>query len=168
MRSLLFVSAFLSMQVSAADFRVADFGAPCAGIAEREESLGSSSIGWNPSGPEFLAFKGAEFGREVAILYLCPKGALFAGNYFFPNERFDDALKSLRSVYDELVSKYGKPYLDNTPWQGDADPRGFQSDPRRYMVTWRAARVRTTLSVMPEDKSELAWHVFVVVGQNKT
>lgn len=168
MRCLPLVFVFLSMQVTAADFRVADFGAPCAGIGEREEALGSSSIAWNPSGPEFRAFKGTEFGREVSILYLCPKGALFTGNYFFRNETFDDALKTLRSVYDKLISTYGTPYLDNTPWQSDADPRGVQSDSRRYMVTWRAARVKTTITVMPEDTSELAWHVFVVVGQNKT
>ena len=167
MRRLLIASALISVQVTAADFRVANFGEPCVGIREREEARGSAPIAWSPSRPEFIAFKGTEFGREVSILYLCPKGALFTGNYFLNNENFDDALKTLRLIYDKFFSERGVPYFDTTPWQADADPRGVQSDPRKYMVTWRDTHVRTTISVMPADKSEKAWHVFIIVGQDK-
>jgi hypothetical protein len=167
MRGLLIASALISGQLSAADFRVANFGESCVGITEREEALGSAPIAWNPSRPELIAFRGAEFDREVSILYLCPKGALFTGNYFLKNENLDDALKTLRFIYDKLFSERGVPYFDTTPWQADADPRGVQPDPRKYMVTWRDAHVRTTIMVMPADRSEKAWHVFIVVGQDK-
>lgn len=167
MRRILMASALISMQVTAADFRAANFGEPCVGIREREEALGSASIAWNPSRPEFIAFKGVEFDREVSILYLCPRGALFTGNYFLKNESFDDALKTLRLIYDKFFAERGVPYFDTTPWQTDADPRGVQPDPHKYTVTWRDTHVRTTIMVMPADKSEKAWHVFIVVGQDK-
>jgi hypothetical protein len=165
MRWILLSSICFSTQVAAADFRVADFGASCAGIGEREQALGSRPVAWGRPGPEFKGFKGEAFGREVSILYLCPKDVLCTGNYLFPWESFDEALKSLRSVYDDLATKYGSPFVDTTPWQPDADPRFVWPDPRGYRATWRAAGIGTTISVMPKDKSESAWQVFVVVSQ---
>ena len=158
----------ISVQAFGADFRVLDFGRSCTSVREREEGLGSKQIAWNPSGAEFLAFEAQEFDRQVSILYFCPKGSLFTGNYFFPLEDLDAALRSLRAVYDNLNSLHGRPFLDSTPWEKYADPRFVMADPRKYTVTWRASRIRTTISLAPgHDRSDSTWQVFVVLGRNK-
>jgi hypothetical protein len=167
MRRIVLVLATFCLPAAAADFRAADFGASCADIAERETQLGSTPISWNPSGPEFVAFRGKAFDREVAILYLCPKDTFFTGNYIFPDENLEQAVRSLRSVYDKLTDRYGAPYLDATPWQAGADPRGVQPDSRKYMVNWRDARVSTTISVMSRDNASSKWHVLVVAIRNR-
>jgi hypothetical protein len=168
MRWLVITLTLMAARVYGADFRVLDFEETCAHAGQREGALGSRQIGWNPSGPEYLAFQAQEFERQVSVLYFCPKGVLFTGNYFFPTEGFDDALESFRSLYDSLNSTYGEPFLDNTPWQRNSDRRFVSPDPHRYMVTWKSSRVQTTMSVMRgHDKSDSTWHVFVVVRKNK-
>src|SRR6188508_989932 len=168
MRWLVITLTLMAARACGADFRVLDFEETCANARQREEALGSKPIGWNPPGPEYVAFQAQEFERDVSILYFCPKGALLTGNYFFPTESFEEALKSLRSLYDNLSSTYGEPFVDNTPWQRVADPRFVSSDPHKYMVTWKSTRVRTSISVMPgHDEASSTWHVFVIVAKNK-
>ena len=164
------MAILLVAPVHAADFRVLDFGSPCDSIRALEEAQNSVPIPWTHSEDEgWHAFRGRAFDREVSILYLCVSGNLCTGNYFLPDESFDDALKSLRSVYDSLNSTHGEPFLDNTPWQKDADPRFVSRDPQRYMVTWKSSRVRTTIAVMPgPDDSDTTWHVFVVVARSRS
>jgi hypothetical protein len=159
----------MAARVYGADFRVLDFEETCAHADQREEALGSTRIGWNPSGPEYVAFQAQEFERQVSVLYFCPKGVLFTGNYFFPTESTEEALKSLQFLYDSLNSTYGEPFLDNTPWQKYSDLRFVSPDPQRYMVTWKSSRVQTTMSLVPgDDKSDSTWHVLVIVRKNKS
>jgi hypothetical protein len=170
MRIAMVTAILLVSPVHAADFRALDFGTPCDSIGALEKAQNSVPIPWTHSEEEgWHAFRGRAFDREVSILYLCVNGHLCTGNYYFPLESFDGALKSLRFAYDSLNSTHGAPFLDNTPWQKDADPRFVSPDPQRYMVTWQSSRVRTTIAVMPgPDNSDSTWHVFVVVAQNKS
>jgi hypothetical protein len=168
MRQFFLVFSLLMAPAMASDFRVLDFGQSCDGVREREEALGSASIVWNPSKPELIAFTGQEFHRDVSIVYLCPRGSLLAGNYLFPTESLDDALKSLRSIYDTFLAEYGLPWMDNTAWQHEPpDPRAIQADPRKYSVYWQLDGILTLLSVMPVDESQGAWHVVVRVHRPK-
>jgi hypothetical protein len=165
--------ALLASPADAADFRVLDFGSPCDSIRELEGAQGSIPIPWTHSEAEgWYGFRGRAFGREVSILYLCVNGHLCTGNYLFPFEEPDQAVESYRGVYEDLVSRYGKPFVDNTPWQHgvpEKDQRFIASDPRRYMTSWRTSGVRTTLSLMPNsDSSGPALQVFVVVSRIRT
>jgi hypothetical protein len=169
-RIAIVTSVLLASPAHAADFRGSDLGSPCDSIKANEEAQNSTLIPWTPSEKEgFFAFKGRAFDREVTVLYLCYKGILRTGNYYFPLEPFDDALSSFKSVYESLTLTHGVPVLDNTPWQKDADPRWVSSDPHRYYVTWHTPRVRTTIAVMPgHDNLDSTWHVFVIFSQNES
>jgi hypothetical protein len=104
-------------------------------------------------------------------MYLCPEGLLYSGNYFFPSEPLDVAVRSYRSMYDLFISIYGAPFLDNTPWQvggSTPDKRIINPDPRKYMVYWKAARLRTNLILsasLPSEES--GWRVAIVISENK-
>ena len=169
MRTAIVIATLLVSPAHAAEFRVLDFGSPCDSIRALEEAQASVAIPWNHSIAEgFHAFRGRAFDREVSIVYLCVNGHLCTGNYFFPNESFDDALKSLRSVYDALTVTHGDSFFDTTPWQKDPDPRAVSPDPKRYMVTWKKAGVRTAISIMPDGESPgSTWRVLVVVSRDK-
>jgi len=166
-RWLMTLSVASASPALANDFRVLDWGESCAPVLEREKVMGSKPLAWNPSGPEYLAFEDEAFGKRLSILYFCPRGALFSGNYFFPPESFDGALGSLRLVYDELTSRYGLPWLDTTPWQPNQDPRAVAAGPSQYMVTWVHSRTRTSISVKQIiDAPGATWRVFVVATEN--
>jgi hypothetical protein len=102
------------------------------------------------------------------ITYFCLKGTLFSGNYYFPVEQLDAAVNSYRAAYDLLVSMYGAPLVDNSPWQvgtSSKDPRAIASDPREYMTAWKTPRSNATISLMPNFPSEsLGRRVFIVVS----
>lgn len=166
MRWLYLCFLLVSAKTLAQDFRVLDFGSPCAPIAELEEALGSRQVPWSVSGPDLKTFEGRAFGRDVFIIYLCKKGLLFTGNYRFPKENFDDAFETLRKTYETLVSTYGVPTLDTSPWQFGAmlkDPR-LISNERKYMTSWLTRPVSTTVALMLDgDEAGANWQVIVVV-----
>ena len=112
-------------------------------------------------------FKGREYNRDLTILYDCSPGSLLAGNYFFPSEPADAAARSYRSVYDILISVYGAPALDTTPWQVGGsipDKRIVASDPRKYMTVWWKGHLSLHLGFSPNLPSESpglrVWGVF--------
>lgn len=156
----------------AGDFRGFDLGSSCAPVREREEVQGSVQIPWKKlDGGDLHAFRGRAFDRELSIVYFCMDGHLYSGNYFFPNESLDEAVASFRAVYESLVSTYGTPFIDNSPWQygqQTKDPRSIASDPRRYYVSWRAWGIWATASLMPDrDDAGDDRHVFVVITRDK-
>jgi hypothetical protein len=131
-RWLILAIVVLHAPARAADFRTSDFGKPCAGLAEREAALGSEPIQWRKVSPHLHAFQAVVFGHETSVVYLCTNGLLRTGNYFFSKQNKADALKTLRAVYDGMVSTYGVPSLDRTPWQyGEAEINliGSQTNP---------------------------------------
>jgi len=67
------ISALLATSAFASDFRVLDFGSPCAEAVELEEALGAEPIP-SQSGPNQQTFRGRVFDHEATILYLCPDG----------------------------------------------------------------------------------------------
>jgi hypothetical protein len=162
----------LSAPVCAADFRALDIGDACASVQAKEEIRGSVAIPWKQlSGADTYAFRGRDFDRDLTITYFCPKGALFSGNYYFPVEQFDAVVNSYHKAYDLMISRYGTPFVDNSPWQLGAqerDPRWIASDPRKYMTSWKTTRVFATMSLMQSFESEgPGWRVFVVVSRLK-
>ena len=74
-------------------------------------------------------------------------------------------------MYDLFVSTYGAPFVDNTPWQiggSTPDKRIISPDPRKYMVYWKTARLRTHLDLAPNLPTEKpGWRVVVVISANK-
>jgi hypothetical protein len=88
MLASLFTMIVIAAPVSAADFRTLNFGAPCDGARAREQARGSVSIPWKRvEGSDAYAFRGSDFGRDLTVMYLCSKGTLFSGNYFFRVEQ---------------------------------------------------------------------------------
>jgi len=83
MRWLLIATLLLATQLQAADFRTSDFGDSCPLIPNREAALGNEPIKWHGDDPNIRAFKAREFGRDVSVVYVCLKGVLRLGNYFF-------------------------------------------------------------------------------------
>ena len=170
MRGFLVTAALISWPVCAADFRGVDLGSSCAPVHDLEKEQGSVPIKWREiEGGELHAFNGREFDRDVTILYFCIDGHLFTGNYYFPLEDLDRAVKSFGEAHDSFEAMYGQPFLDTSPWafrtDPDLDPRAVSSDPTRYMTTWKTSRVRVTVSLMPrDDKPDPKWQVFIVVS----
>lgn len=162
--------------VSAADFRALDLGATCDGVKAREQARGSISIPWKKiAGADAYAFRARDFGRDLILVYFCPKGVLFSGNYLFPVEHLQEASTSYHNAYDLLVSRYGAPFFDNTPWQVGRSTSEVQKrqrfislDPRKYMTAWKTQRVFVTMDMMPSRQSERrGWRAFVVIGPIK-
>jgi hypothetical protein len=156
----------------AADFRTLDFGATCESVQAHEQARGSVAIPWGKiSGADVYAFRGRDYDRDLILMYFCPKGALFSGNYYFPVEQIETAVTSYRNTYDLLVSVYGAPFIDNTPWQvggSTKDERVINSDSRKYMTSWSTPRLHATISIMPSQESEgPGWRVFVVISPVK-
>lgn len=158
---------FLSQVAAAGIFRVAELGESCASIPDQEMAAGSHRIPWENESRAFIAFQTELMGEQVAVVYLCRDGLLFTENYYFPNREADESLGEFRKVYDALTSRYGAAWLDNTPWQSNADPRAIEKDPKRYYVTWRNPEVRITIALMPRDNTPTSKrHVFVIVSAN--
>lgn len=164
--------ALLSAPVAAADFRTLNFGDSCADVEGKERALGAVAVPWKQiSGADIYAFKIREYDRDLVMTYFCPKGKFFTGNYSYPIEQLDDAVKSYRGAYDWLISTYGAPFLDASPWQVGADSKEsgrIASDPKKYMTDWRTARLSITMMIAPNLPAEPpGWRVFIVVGERK-
>ena len=166
----LIATILVSAPVVAADFRTLDIGAQCDSVPAREQARGSVAIPWGEvSGADVYAFKARDYDRDLVLMYFCPKGSLFSGNYFFPVEKLEKAVTSFHNAYDLLVSVYGAPFIDNTPWQaGEStkDERFVSAEPRKYMASWRTPRLHVAMSIMPSHASEgPGWRVFVVISR---
>lgn len=161
--------------VGAADFRTLDVGATCDGVPAREQARGSVSIPWQEiSGADVYAFRGRDFGRDLTLMYFCPNGTLFTGNYLFPYEQLKTAVTSYHHAYDLLLSRYGAPFFDNTPWQFGRSTsevrkhlRFISQDPRKYMTAWKTTRLFIDMAMMPNRESEGRWRLTVVIGPIK-
>jgi hypothetical protein len=156
----------ISVPVNAAAFVAWTFGPTCAGVQAREQ-------GTEITGAGAYAFKGQAFARGLTVKYLCGKTGwpLFIGNYLFAIEPLQKAVTSYHNVYDRLISIYGAPYLDTTPWQVGArtkDPRNIEPDPRKYGTYWKTPRLLVNLVMVRSYKSKVrGWRAFVVISRNK-
>lgn len=171
MRWLLVLTLLLAAQLQAADFRTTDFGDSCALIANREAALGNEPIKWGEDNANVRAFKAHEFGRDVPVVYVCLKGVLRLGNYFFPQQEKDAALETLRATYDGLISTYGVPFLDSTPWQygeGTIHPWVVASEPQGYRASWKTPTISFYTALMLRgDQAGPNWGVIVVFSKNE-
>lgn len=164
MRCLACLALVLHFQVAVAGvFRVAELGGSCSSIPDREIGAGSHQIPWKVDEPGFIAFRTRLMGEEVTVVYLCRNGLLATENYFFPQRQFDASLEEFRKVYDALTARFGAAWLDNTPWQSDADPRWVVKDPRKYYVTWRNPEVRINIAIMPRDFTQVSQHHVLLI-----
>jgi hypothetical protein len=170
MRTILVVIVLFAGLASGADFRTLDFGDPCATVRDRELALGSTQMTWSGISPYVYAFRGQEFGREVQISYFCyPHESLSVGNYFIPERNLDDAVRSYREAYTNLIARLGNPGMDNTPWQKGAEKNHIPvpSDQSKYFVAWRSQRMYTALSLLGSGDDTSAWKVAIAVSLNK-
>ena len=153
----------------AADFRTLNFGDTCNATSAAESARGSSPIQW--SRENVYALKGRDFDRDLTFTYFCPKGVLFSGNFYFPVEEPVIAVSSYHSAYDFLISTYGAPFVDNTPWHvgsGTKDPRTVPSDPRNYLTSWRTARANVAMMLVPQGEGGNAgWQLSIAVIRPK-
>ena len=166
MHRLLILILLFSAKAMAVDFRTLDFGQSCADVSALEKEKGSKGIPWSGEPKELIAFKGNFFGTDATILYFCPGGVLFTGNYFFPHGSLEEAVRAFHKIYDQVNSTYGEPAGDPTPWQKNADPRWVLKDPERWIVDWRTERQFVTLSIRKKEQPSTIWDVFLVIGRN--
>jgi hypothetical protein len=162
----------IAAPADAADFRTLDLGAPCDAAPAREQARGSVAIPWKKiPGADVYAFTGRDYDRDLVVMYFCPQGTLFSGNYFFPIEQPEKAVTSYRGVYDLLIAVYGAPFVDNTPWQvggSTKDERVINPDPWMYMTAWRTPRLNINMAITQGQESEgPGWRVFVVISRLK-
>lgn len=165
-----FALALLSTSVGATDFRTLNFGDLCAGVEAKEKALGSVAVpSKQMAGADIYAFQVREYDRDVFMTYFCPKGKLFTGNYSFPIERFDDAVKSYRHTYDWLVSIYGTPGLDSTTRRVETDAKHSGAgapDPTNYGAAWQTPRASISLLIVANQPGEVnGWRILVVIGR---
>jgi hypothetical protein len=144
-----------------------DFGASCADVPAQEAALGAKEVKPRVEDMGLLAFEGKAFDRRADFTYLCPKGALIAGDYYLLSQPLPDAIASYEAIHKQLSTIYGAPFLDNSPWmQPYIDSRWLEKNPLRYMTTWRTPRVSVTtvfLPSLPEQPS--GWRVAIHFGQ---
>jgi hypothetical protein len=163
MRSITLLLILFSLSAGAADFRALDIGDSCAPIAAWEAAHSSTPTPWKAApGLEVLAFEVDQFDRRILANYLCTKGVLLAGNYYFAVEPLEQAVETYREVYSRFLVEYGAPFSDSSPWNPRGGPEAVSPDPRRYMTSWRTARVQTVINVMPNWPTESSgWRLFV-------
>jgi hypothetical protein len=161
-----FLLALIAVSAEGADFRAPDIGQSCATVVEWEIAHGSTPVPWTTvPGAETYAFRVRQFDRDILAQYVCVKGNLLAGNYLFPVESLDQAVDSYREIHSRLLAVYGIPSADNSPWSDNVDSRVTSLYPQQYMTIWIAARETSTISLMPNKKSEsVGWRVFLVIG----
>jgi hypothetical protein len=170
MKSCLVLLLIIAARADAADFRVLNIGDACVGVEAKEAALGSKAVPRNDT-PRTVAyaFEAKEFGRDLVVLYLCSEGRLYSGNYRLPLEELDDAVKSFRSVHDELSEKYGTPFLDSSPWhvRDVTQPAIISSQPSEYSTDWKTPRVYAHLMIVQgrqPNGSLGGWKVALVIG----
>ena len=154
----------LSAPASAADFRTLNFGDPCGRVEEKELGLGPISL-LRKDTPGVHPLQVREYDRDLFTTYFCPTGNLFTGNYSLQIEQFDDAVKTYRHTYGRPVSMSGSPVLDSPSSLVGTDTKSLVGGPDRtkYSAAWRTSRAFVTLSIMPNEPSEVnGWRVFSV------
>jgi hypothetical protein len=164
MRKCLLTLVILALPVSAADFRVVDFGASCDSIRDLEKATGSREASWPGLSPDVPGFIGQLFDREVTITYFCYHGKFTVGNYFFAWQSPDDAVQTFHYAYDKLVLENGAPYTDLTPWRVSAS-RSISIQPNilKYRADWLNERVHTTILLRAsDDGSPAKWQVTIL------
>jgi hypothetical protein len=168
MRTILFLLASFAAHAGAADFRTLDMGANCNSVSALEKAKGSTPVpSGSMEGSKTYGFKGKAFDRKATFAYFCMKGILRAGFINLPDEDLSLTVESLHEMHDRLISTYGTPVTDNTPWPiGDApkDPKSVTPDSRRYSASWKTERVDVVI-VMERSGSvdeEDWWHVHVL------
>lgn len=155
---------FVSAPIKATDFHTNP--GVCNSAQARKQGREIESAG-------AYAFRGRAFARGLTVKYLCANTGwpLFVGNYLFPIEPLEKAVVSYHNVYDRLVSIYGAPYLDTTPWQVGArtkDQRNIDPDPRKYGAYWKTPRWLVNLVMIRSYRSRVrGWRPFVVISRNK-
>jgi hypothetical protein len=158
----------ISAPAGAADFGGSDFGAPCDAAIAHERARGSLAIPWNTiPAADIYVFSGREYNRDLGITYFCPKGTLARVNYLFPIEHPEKTISSYRDVYDVLISVYGAPFFDTTPWQvggNTKDPSVISPDPQKYMTSWRTPLLDVNMTIGLDSESQ-GWRVLVVMDQ---
>ena len=167
MKKLFLFFLLLSSTAFSKDFRTIDIGEPCKNVPKLEKALSTERIAWSGSAKERIAFKGEFAGIDTYILYFCPGGSLFTGNYLFENKSLEESLIIYRKIYDHLISTYGEARIDPTPWKKNVDPRWVTPDPREYLTWWKTDRLSITLSIHEENQKSDGWGVFVAIGPNK-
>jgi hypothetical protein len=96
----------------AADFRVADFNAPCTDIPALEKTRGTTALSEElPSGFE-LAFHGREMDRDVVIGYACRDGRFFRGAYIFAAPDEATATAIYKALKARTTKELGPPSYD--------------------------------------------------------
>ena len=167
MRFATLILFLLSAPGLASDFRTLDFGASCADVVVQEIALGSKQVPPRVEGMGILAFKGQGFDRQLDFTYFCPKGVLFAGDYYFPSQPLSDSFVTYETVYKALSAMYGAPVLDNSPLkQPSLGSRWLEEDPFKYMTTWNTPRVSVATILLRSFPEEPAgWRVAVHFGQ---
>ena len=139
--------------VRAGDFRVANIGESCSAIAEQETALGSRQIPSKAAGT--IEFVGDAYGREVEIVYLCSKGALSTGNYFFPFQDVREAFASFDDVYKQLSTEYGPPVVDRRAGTSDEVAKLKVEDVTMRTVTvWEGSRLSVTAGIASYAESD--------------
>jgi hypothetical protein len=166
MRKVTFLLAVFAISADAADFRALEMGQSCATAPQWEIAHGSTQVPGNASaGAETLGFNVEAFNRAIFASYFCVKGKLFTGNYSFPIETWTRVVESYRMAYQTLQSTYGTPNLEDPPRSADANEPPNAVNTRRYLTTWRTARLSVVMSIMPNQPTEPSgWRVFVVIG----
>ncbi|MCE7903186.1 MAG: hypothetical protein DYH20_11220 [Gammaproteobacteria bacterium PRO9] len=170
MRILIVIAAgvLTSTVAVAADFGALDIGSQCKPVTELETARGSLPIPWPaPEVGEFYAFRGRAFDRDASLLYLCRNGVLVAGNYYLPVEPLARAKKSYYQVYEQLVSMYGEPplndfkrFLESLP----DDPRSMSADSIGPMTWWWIGNLAILQTLMPvTNQQHIGWQVFIVI-----
>lgn len=105
-------AVLLAGPAGAADFRVLDFGAPCAQIVTLEEARGSGSFdGKLPSGYQF-AFRIRELDRDALAVYSCDGGKVFRGGYIFDAKDEADAAALYATIKKRVTRERGTPSYD--------------------------------------------------------
>lgn len=157
----------LSALAAAADFRTLNFRDLCAGVEEKEQTLGPISLPQKET-LGVHAFQVRAYNRDVFMNYFCPKASLFTNHYAFPIEQFDDAVRTYRHTNGRLVSIYGSPVLDPPPSLVGTNTESLVGGPDRtkYSGAWRTSHAFVTISIMPNQPSEVSgWRVFGVMEQ---
>jgi hypothetical protein len=109
---LLTLLAAAGSPVMAADFRALDFNAPCAEVASKEASLGSTPFTEQlPSGFQY-AFRNREMDRDVIVGYACREGRFFRGAYIFMVKDEADATAVYGALKRRVTKERGKPSYD--------------------------------------------------------
>jgi len=100
-------------------------------------------------------------------MYFCPKGDLAGVNYLFPIEQPEKTISSYRDVYDLLLSVYGAPFFDSTPWQvggNTKDPSVITPNAQKYMTSWRTPLLNVNMAIRLDSEIP-GWRVFVEIDQ---